>query len=172
MSAATPMTRRTRRESCTTSTGRTSSTPTASSGRLSVAVHRMAALRASRPGQGPRPAGADPDQPHDAQQAVRRSNSRPTRKRPIISPRAPSRSRRSGRPKTSWSTPSGESSTSSSSAAIPASNGASTRPSSTSRSPRGSRRGPTPTTAISPTRSRRCRPRATPRCSSGCSTIR
>ena len=74
--------------------------------RLSVAVHRVAAVRASRAGRGARPAGADPDQPHDAQHAVRRSTSRPTRKRPPISPRAPSRSRTSGRPRTWSSTPS------------------------------------------------------------------
>ena len=55
------------------------------------------------------------------------SRSRPTRKRRIISPRAPSRSTTSRRPKTSSSTPSGASSTSSSSRATRASNGASTR---------------------------------------------
>ena len=35
-------------------------------GRLSVAVHRVAAVRAPRAGAGARAAGADPDQPHDA----------------------------------------------------------------------------------------------------------
>ena len=44
--------------------------------RLSLAVHRMAAVRASRAGERPRPAGADPDQPHDAEQAVRRRTSK------------------------------------------------------------------------------------------------
>ena len=58
---------------------------------------------------------------------------RPTRRRPTISPRAPSRSTRSRRRRTSSSTPSGASSTSCSSRAIRASNGASTRASSTSR---------------------------------------
>ena len=82
--------------------------------------HRVLALR-------PRPAGADPDQPDDAQQAVRPRSARPTRKRPTISPRAPSRSTTSAPPKTSSSTPSGASSTSCSSTATRASSGASTR---------------------------------------------
>ena len=79
------MTSRTRPASSSTNTARTSSTPTAMQVvGLSVAVHRMAALRASRAGRCARPAGADPDQPHDAQHAVRRSISRPTTKRPTI----------------------------------------------------------------------------------------
>ena len=95
--------------------------------RLSVAVHRVAAVRASRAGAGSRPAGADPDQPHDAQQLF---DARPEDRRG--SGRLSRLARRAGRRHPDVrgrrrSTPSGASSTSCSSAATRASNGASTR---------------------------------------------
>ena len=101
--------------------------------RLSVAVHRLAALRASRARRGARPAGADPDQPDDAQQAVRPrpQDRRGGRRLSRLARRAGRRDqdlRGRGRSRRS-----GASSTSCSSRAIPASNGASTRASSTSR---------------------------------------
>jgi UDP-galactopyranose mutase len=91
----------------------------------------LAPLRAPRARRGARQAGADPDQPDDAERAVRpRSQDRRGRGRAIWRPRAePVEDIKTS--KTSLSTPSGASSTSCSSRAIPASNGAWIRASST-----------------------------------------
>ena len=70
-SAATPTTITTNTACWSTTTARTSSTPIARGLRLSVALHRVAPVPASRAGVGRRPAGADPDQPRHHQRAVR-----------------------------------------------------------------------------------------------------
>ena len=78
--------------------------------------------------------------------------------------------RRCERPRTWSSARSAASCTTSSFATTRASSGGSIRRSSTPASPRGCRSAPTATTATSRTLIRRCRSTATPGCSSGCST--
>ena len=141
--------------------------------RLPLAVHRVAALRAPRARRGRRAAGADPDQPDDDQRAVRAGPAHGGGGRGVLrGARASTIELHPRPPRTpSWRR-SAATCTRSSSAATRASSGSATPASCTPRSARGSRRARTPTTATSRTATRRCRPTATPRCSSGCSTTR
>ncbi len=69
---------------------------------LPVALHRVAAVPAPRPGQRRRPAGADPDQPRHHQPALRHSTSRRSSSRQFFESRRRAARARSAPPRT-WS---------------------------------------------------------------------
>ena len=159
-SPATPTTSPTTPACWSTATAPTSSTPTAEGRRVSVAVHRVAAVRAPGAGGGRRAARADADQPDHGQPAVRPRPGRRAEVEAYLAERAepvgadrPPRTRSSqGRARPLREAVS---------AATRASSGRSTRAELDASVCARSRSAPTTTTATSPTGSRRCRPTAT-----------